>query len=149
MYELLTGEALFYTDPAWPQFGRNDEDVDDDHMLEFNDVLGTVPEDIRAEFPRSSSLFESNGDLLDKSAQPDSPAAAADAPPVPSRDLETRFQESMPPEIDAEEAQQITRLIRKILKYNPAERPSADDLLKDPWFADIEEGIEAEEDDDF
>lgn len=38
------------------------------------------------------------------------------------------------PDIDEEEGLQVKKLIRWILQYDPAKRPSATDILLDPWF---------------
>lgn len=40
--------------------------------------------------------------------------------------------------MDLEEAKQITALIRWILQYDSAERPSATDILDHPWFLEID-----------
>lgn len=46
------------------------------------------------------------------------------------------------PEIAEEEAREVKVLIRRILQYDPAKRPSPAELLSDPWFCaiDIESG---------
>jgi serine/threonine protein kinase len=50
--------------------------------------------------------------------------------------LETSFDQSKPPEISDEERDVVTALIRRVLHYDPEKRPSAKELLQDPWFAD-------------
>jgi hypothetical protein len=50
--------------------------------------------------------------------------------------LEVLFDENKPDDIDAEEAKVITTLIRQILKYDPSQRPSAEEILGHPWFRD-------------
>ncbi|TQN68513.1 Serine/threonine-protein kinase SRPK [Colletotrichum shisoi] len=47
------------------------------------------------------------------------------------------------PDIDEEEACAVKELIRRILRYNPTERPSPAELLRDPWFSkiDVETGL--------
>ena len=37
-----------------------------------------------------------------------------------------------------EEAYKVKALIRRILQYDPAKRPSAAEILLDPWFCEIE-----------
>ena len=44
------------------------------------------------------------------------------------------------PDLDQEEACQVKALIRRILQYDPAMRPSAAEILLDPWFCEIESG---------
>jgi serine/threonine protein kinase len=48
--------------------------------------------------------------------------------------LETRFARAKHPGIDDNQAAAICQLIRKMLAYDPAERPTAEELLKYPWF---------------
>ncbi|KAK5635845.1 hypothetical protein RRF57_011557 [Xylaria bambusicola] len=40
------------------------------------------------------------------------------------------------PDVDEHEATQIKSLIRRILQYDPAKRPSAEGILEDPWFCE-------------
>ena len=41
-------------------------------------------------------------------------------------------------DLDEEEARKVKALIRRILQYDPARRPSAAEILLDPWFREIE-----------
>ncbi|KAL2135241.1 hypothetical protein VTI74DRAFT_9333 [Chaetomium olivicolor] len=50
--------------------------------------------------------------------------------------LEVLFERNKPDDIDAEEARVIATLIRRILKYDASERPSAEELLREKWFED-------------
>lgn len=54
-----------------------------------------------------------------------------------NKPLEVLFEENKPDDVDGEEAAAITKLIRRILKYDPSERPSAKELLEDKWFEDV------------
>lgn len=42
------------------------------------------------------------------------------------------------PEIGEEEARKVKALIRWVLQYHPAKRPSAAEILADPWFCEID-----------
>ena len=53
--------------------------------------------------------------------------------------LEELLERVAPPEMDKGEVNAMGVLLRRILQYDPAKRPSAADLLKDPWFEAIEE----------
>lgn len=55
---------------------------------------------------------------------------------TPSPPLEQLFDENKPDTIDEDEARVITTLLRRVLRYNPADRPSAADLLAEEWFRD-------------
>jgi non-specific serine/threonine protein kinase len=41
------------------------------------------------------------------------------------------------PDLDEEEAHKVKALIRWILQYDPAKRPSPAEILSDPWFCAI------------
>ena len=42
------------------------------------------------------------------------------------------------PNLDEEEARKVKALIRWILQYDPAKRPSAAEILLDSWFCEFE-----------
>ena len=48
--------------------------------------------------------------------------------------LETLFEKYKPKDMDSDEAKVVTDLIRQILQYEPAKRPTAAQLLEHPWF---------------
>jgi serine/threonine protein kinase len=48
--------------------------------------------------------------------------------------MEELFDEASP-DISDQESSAMKALIRRILQYDPAKRPSAEDILLDPWFA--------------
>jgi serine/threonine protein kinase len=54
----------------------------------------------------------------------------------PVRVWNSSLMKNKPDTIDENEARVITDLIRRILRYDPAERPSAADLLAEEWFQD-------------
>ena len=145
---MLTGNSLF----TIASYGDDeDEEADDDHLLALNDTLEPLPDAWLAKWPRASMYFgprrerlypeaseaeegigagkdntsERNG--LNGDVAPDTTIFIADS-------LEVRFETEKPSEIDAEEAKQITTLIRRILQYEFSQRPTAAELLGDPWF---------------
>ena len=58
---------------------------------------------------------------------------------VEQRSIEELFDEA-DPDIDQEEARKVKALIRRILQYDPANRPSPAEILRDPWFCEEEVG---------
>lgn len=44
------------------------------------------------------------------------------------------------PDLDEGEAHKVKALIRWILQYDPAKRPSPAEILSDPWFCEIDIG---------
>jgi len=53
--------------------------------------------------------------------------------------LEMFLKREAPPEMDTGEVEAVGILLREILQYDPAKRPTAADLLKNPWFEAIAE----------
>lgn len=51
--------------------------------------------------------------------------------------LEELFDEAGP-DIGKEEGEMVKELIRRILQYDPEKRPSAGEILRDPWFSHAE-----------
>ena len=49
--------------------------------------------------------------------------------------MERLFDEAGP-DVDEEEASRVKALVRRILHYDPAKRPSPAEILRDPWFAE-------------
>lgn len=44
------------------------------------------------------------------------------------------------PDLGEDEARRVKALIRRILQYDPAKRPSPAEILLDPWFCEIDVG---------
>jgi serine/threonine protein kinase len=122
VYEFLTGEALFTVMPG----GNVDEteQADEDHLIQMNDKRRPLPERITEERPSTTS-------------EHNSPHAVG-----PYEMLEQRFAKRRHPGINDEETATVCQLIREILVYDQAERPSAEHLLKHPWFAEYTEGLQ-------
>ena len=55
-------------------------------------------------------------------------------PPDP---IEAAFQRQKSIEFDDEEGYVILDLLRYVLKFEPAQRPSAVDILNHPWFREF------------
>jgi len=49
--------------------------------------------------------------------------------------MERLFDEAGP-DLDEEEASRVKAMIRRILHYNPAMRPSPAEILRDSWFSE-------------
>jgi non-specific serine/threonine protein kinase len=124
MFEFLTGRKLF----TISKYGNNQEDedeADDDHLTQLNDVIQPLPDFIMAAWPRASEWYKPNGDPV----PPDSDDEVYIHPT-----LEDLFAENKPDDIDDEESAVLCSLMRQILQYDPAKRPSAVDILKHSWF---------------
>lgn len=163
------------------------EEADDDHLLEFNDILGPLPDSWMEKWPRSHLWLGPNRERLNPRTEEDDKYDAYfkeltedeqqrqddedreevdsdggsgsedndvtpdddippkgiidDNQPLPSQEepyinvpLETLFEKNKPVDMPASEARVVTSLIRRILRYEASERPSARELLEDEWF---------------
>ncbi|KAF2230641.1 serine/threonine-protein kinase SRPK3 [Viridothelium virens] len=135
VYELLTGTALFCVE----SLGDEERDgADDDHLLDLNDVLEPLPDAWLKKWERADKWFGTNRERLNPRAAEtgDFKIEEIGDGPFINDPLETLFDQNKPKDIDATEAEVITRLIRQTLQYEPAKRPTAAQLLEHPWFRD-------------
>ncbi|KAJ4363765.1 hypothetical protein N0V95_000959 [Ascochyta clinopodiicola] len=121
MHEFLTSEPLFTVMTCGYDQEHRDK-ADDDHLVQFNDKIRPLSESVMRSWPRKDQWY----DLYHKQL----------CNFEPYKSLEQRFAKNKHPDIDDEEAAVICQLIRDILVYDPAERPSAAELLKHPWFSE-------------
>ncbi|KAL3487088.1 kinase-like domain-containing protein [Aspergillus germanicus] len=131
IFELFAGRTLFVV----PDMG-NRESVDDDHFLQFHDILGPIPYSLWSKYPRAHIYYNDKGELVkhyigELSSGSDSDSIEPLAP------LATAFDEEKPKDLSVEDAENVKRLLAWILDYNPGKRPSAEELLQDPWFVGI------------
>jgi len=54
---------------------------------------------------------------------------------IEQQPMEEIFDEAGP-HLEEDEARGVKALIRRILRYDPAERPSPAEILQDPWFCE-------------
>ena len=59
---------------------------------------------------------------------------------VKERSMEELFDEASP-DLEEEEALRVKVLIRRILQYDPAERPLPTEILRDPWFCENDSSL--------
>jgi serine/threonine protein kinase len=117
----------------------DDRDDNDVLLIDLNECLDPLPDDWLTEekWPRVFEYFDSNGKLKEgvyQSPYPTEPYELYHAPlPI---SLEERFEKNKIKEITPDEAKTITQLVRSILKYDPNERPTAEELLNHPFFQD-------------
>ncbi|GKZ30316.1 hypothetical protein AbraIFM66950_008653 [Aspergillus brasiliensis] len=129
VFELITGEPLFCV-PA-------DKYEDDDHILSFIDRLGPLPDDLFRHWQTSSLYFTPEKKLFN--CQLGGVAPGKEPLMIEQISMEEQF-DSTNPDIDGKEANEVKALIRWILQYDPAKRPSPVEILAHPWFRDIDVG---------
>ncbi|CAK7275551.1 hypothetical protein SEPCBS119000_006742 [Sporothrix epigloea] len=85
------------------------------------------------QWERSPQYFEREGKLFDHEDSED------DTLIIPEEETLEKCFDDAAPEIDEKEATAVKVLIRRILQYDPAKRPTASELLQDPWFRGIDD----------
>ncbi|KAJ4984062.1 serine/threonine-protein kinase SRPK3 [Stagonosporopsis vannaccii] len=151
MYEFLTGEALFTVNVIGCD-QEDQDDADDEHLCQLNDIIRPLSDSMMSAWPRSSKWFDADHNHLQPDEEEDLEkhdrkagvskseeevgGKDEDEEPYVYDTLEQRFANQKHPDIDEEEADVICRLIRSILVYDPAQRPTAEELLQHPWFSE-------------
>jgi len=129
VFELITGQPLFCIPGS--------ESEDDDHLLSLTARLGALPDELFRQCKTSSLYFTPERKLFN--CQLGGVAEGAEPLMVEQTSMEELFDQAGP-DLDEEEARDVKALIRRILQYDPAKRPSAAEILSDPWFCEIEVG---------
>ncbi|GJD02340.1 serine/threonine-protein kinase SRPK3 [Colletotrichum higginsianum] len=132
IFELITGQPLFCIP------GSDFED--DEHLLSLTAVLGALPENLFQHWKTASLYFTPDREPFN--CQLGGPGEGEEPLMLEQTSMEELFDRA-DPDISEEEACAVKELIRRILRYNPAERPSPAELLRDPWFSkiDVETGL--------
>ena len=112
-----------------------DDETDDDHILQLADTLGPLPPDFLARYPRSRIYFNEQGETtrhhIGNLVEGQDPNDIEALPP-----LEAFLDQEKAADLSEDEALVIKKLLRLILQFDSARRPSASELLKHPWFAE-------------
>ncbi|KAF9775308.1 hypothetical protein IL306_006588 [Fusarium sp. DS 682] len=128
VFELVTGQPLF----CIPNYNNKIEE-DDNHILELQAKLGPLPDQLYRQWETSSQYYTKDRKLyncqLGGVGEGEEPLMLEQTSMGEAFDLTS-------PELDSEEAEKVKKLIRRILQYDPSERPLPEDILCDPWFAD-------------
>lgn len=128
IFEFVTGTPLFVVSSlAWIA----EEENDDGHLLQMNDVLGPLPPTIAAAWPRYSKYFNDKAELIRTDV---GPAEVSSEEVCTGPTLEALLEECKPADMDDTESSAFVDLLRKILQYDPASRPSTAELLEHEWF---------------
>ncbi|KAI1742773.1 serine/threonine-protein kinase SRPK3 [Xylaria scruposa] len=144
MYALLTDSPLFQVF----DFGRQADVIDDEHLIALSEVLGSLPVDMRAKWPRYTTYFGPGGERLD--ARPEDfdesemgqrlraialKLPQSHEPRTASPPLQDEFFRLKPNDVDEMEGNEIVALLKEILHFDPQARPSAATLLTHSWFS--------------
>ncbi|KIH91389.1 serine protein kinase [Sporothrix brasiliensis 5110] len=155
VFEFVTGESLFLL-PWMP--GQTDEEEDDEHLMQMVLRLGPLRAADWARWTRSSHYFRADkegqrtlfnmrvGESEDESEDEgegeddDDIMRPEDMHPWALQTMEEKLVRLAPMDMTNAQARQVQQLIRRMLQYDPKERPTAEELLQDPWFQDGHEG---------
>lgn len=123
----MTGCSLF--SPA--QFGFNESEQDDDQLLNLSIRLGPLPDDLYKLWDNSSLYFTPERVPYNFRLG----GASGDKEPFmfETETLEEMFDKAKV-DMSDEEAKMVKALLRRILQYDTAMRPSAGEILGDTWF---------------
>lgn len=120
IFELITGQPLFCVP------GSKFED--DNHLLSLTARLGALPDELFTHW-KTSTLYFTGRELFNCQLG----GVAKDGEPLmlEQTSMEDWFDQACP-DLDEEEGRQVKALIRRILQYDPANRPSPAEILSDP-----------------
>lgn len=126
VFELITGLPLFCIPGG--------EGADDDHLLFLVTQLGALPDNLFKHWKTSSLYFTPEGELFN--CQIGGVPEGGEPLVLEYQSMEEMFDQAKP-DLEEEEATRVKALIRRILQYDPAKRPSPQEILSDPWFREI------------
>jgi serine/threonine protein kinase len=118
LFEFITGDQLFWIG----NYDITPEEQDDTYLLMLSHSLGPLPESLYALWNRSSRYYTSERVLLNNDLY------------AGTWSLEERFDHGKPADVSDDDAKMVKALLRRILQYDPAKRPTASEILQDPWF---------------
>lgn len=127
IFELITGQPLFCV----PYSGMED----DDHLLSLHAQLGALPEGLFKHWTTSSLYFTPERKLFN--CQLGGVDPGEEPLMIEQTSMEECFDQAGP-DLDEDEANKVKALIRWILQYDPAKRPSPAEVLLDSWFCEID-----------
>lgn len=93
--------------------------------------LGPLPGRSHSQWDQSHQYFRSNGEQFNSMV--DGP----DIELLPHVSFETLFRSENRCKLDANEEESVIDMLKQTLRCEPEKRPSAEELLSHPWFADI------------
>jgi non-specific serine/threonine protein kinase len=132
VYEFVTGRSLF----AVMSMGSSDaREVDEDHQLQMARLLGPPPEELYENWACKSIDSDEDSDELDVEGSYGDGMGSSPGPPDVPQSLEEAFERNKPSDLSDEDARKTVALVRDILQYETAKRPSIETLLSHPWFS--------------
>ena len=107
--------------------------TEDDHFAQMIAILGDIPKSLLEKGPKSSKYFNDEGIIpcvLFFSLIAGKLHRVKEIPRMPLEDVIER----KIPELEKEEAHRFISFLRPMLRFDPAERPSAADSVEHEWL---------------
>ncbi|KAL5345312.1 hypothetical protein ACLOAV_009682 [Pseudogymnoascus australis] len=124
VFELMTGQPLFFV--PWSDDKSKEND---DHLLSLISTLGPLPDELYSHWTTSSLYFTPEKKLYN--CRIGGVREGKEPLMLEETSLEELFDDASP-DISKEESDAVKALVRRILQYDPAKRPSAEEILLDP-----------------
>lgn len=99
------------------------EERDDEHLQSMIEVLGPIPERLLQLWRGRQSVVDEYGSLLERHVED----------PF-SEPLDVQISKFKPACMSSEEASVFESFIRMIFRYEPEERPTAEEILRHRWL---------------
>lgn len=125
IFSLVTGSSLVQL------YGPHRATVDDDHLLQLHDTVGPLPRSITRRWDRYGLYFDVDGRQKRNTPVDEGYEVEFDDSRKP---LRQRLLEMHPENMGEMELADLYAMLSKMLAYNAARRPGAEDLLKEVWI---------------
>ncbi|KAG8531805.1 uncharacterized protein KY384_003441 [Bacidia gigantensis] len=133
LWDLMEGDSLFRA--AKPMESKYD---DEKHLAYITALLGPPPADLLARGRRTSMFCDQQGEPLRDNFSLKRGIFTCDTGKLNNPDLipqDFSFQNSVN-KVDGEDKKMFLTFVRRMLKWQPAERSTAKELLDDPWLGE-------------
>jgi serine/threonine protein kinase len=131
MFHLVMAEPLFLLRPEWAGMTQDVETSQDEHLLQMAMRLGSLPKIFFGKWPARNDFYAPDGTLVRTDLGPDE-KRPSEMYVIPS--MEVEIQNLDIPGFDELGKKHVLELLRSMLNYDPAKRPSAAELLEHDWF---------------
>jgi serine/threonine protein kinase len=142
VYEFVTGRSLF---AVIPLASSDASEVDEDHQLQMTRLLGPPPEELYENWicltpkhdvvdRKPNDSDEGSDNLGAEGSYGDGMGSSPGLPNLP-QSLEEAFERDKSSDLSDEDARKTVALVRGILQYETAKRPSIEALLTHSWFS--------------
>nr|POE86659.1 serine/threonine-protein kinase srpk [Quercus suber]POE87638.1 serine/threonine-protein kinase srpk [Quercus suber] len=130
-FQFITNTALF---AVCDWVGTPAEEIDDDHLLQMTTALGQLPARMTNKWDRHDKYFSLQLELIRSDVGPEE---ISEFPIHVGQTIEEMFDEQRPKCMASDEANNVLSFLKKVLQYEPEQRASTAEMLKDEWIKSI------------